>query len=208
MNIDIKGVNSILLIIIIVLVLYCLLRKEMFFTSHAVPTTICKKPKNENNTFHPKSTPKPNTDNCMYIGNNKYSCKVDGAPLAPLAANSGDDNLAHAGVLGYLVGKSDANIEEMDKFDGSNMCKLCSSIPDAKTCLPSNITCEDIDKPENLEAKFTELYPDADKQAKLDELGKKYERQISNYVNENSLSNKYNYLVGACDSYCNMFNIQ
>ena len=192
MNIDIKGANMVLLIIIIVLVLYCLLRKELFTTSVAVPTTKCKKP-NENKTYHPKSTPKPNTDNCMYIGNNKYSCKVDGAPLAPLAANSGDDNLAHAGVLGYLVGKSDANIEEMDKFDGSNMCKLCSSIPDAKTCLPSNITCEDIDNPENLEAKFTELYPDADKQAKLDELGKKYERQLRNFDNEdNSMSDKYN----------------
>ena len=96
----------------------------------------------------------------------------------------------------------------MDTFDGSNMCKLCSSIPDAKTCLPSNITCEDIDTPENLEAKFTDLYTDDVKQDKLDELAKKYERQIGIFENENnSLSDKYKYLVGACDSYCNMFNI-
>ena len=68
----------------------------------------------------------------------------------------------------------------MDTFDGSNMCKLCSSIPDAKTCLPSNITCEDIDKPEKLEAKFTDLYTDDVRQAKLLTKSKEFERKIIN----------------------------
>ena len=210
MRLDIKGVNSVLLIIIIVLVLYCLLRKELFTTSVAVPTTVCNN-SNENKTYHPNGNNKPefNPNNCMYVGGDKSSCNLGRAPLAPLAANSGDDNLAHAGVLGYLVGKSNANIEKMDTFDGSNMCKLCSSIPDAKTCLPSNITCEDIDKPEKLEAKFTDLYTDDVKQAKLLTKSKEFERKIRNFKNENnSMSDKYKYLVGACDSYCNMFNIQ
>jgi len=211
MRLDIKGVNSVLLIIIIVLVLYCLLRKELFTTSLAVPTTVCNN-SNENKTYHPNGNNKPdfNPNNCMYvggdksIGGDKSSCNLG---RAPLAANSGDDNLAHAGVLGYLVGKSGANIEEMDTFDGSNMCKLCSSISATKPCLPSNITCEDIATPENLEAKFTDLYTD-DKQAKLLTKSKEFERQISNFKNEeNSMSDKYKYLVGACDSYCNMFNI-
>jgi hypothetical protein len=90
---DIKGVNSVLLIIIIVIVLYCLISKEMFTNSVAVPTTECNKSKNGNKTYHPDKKPKHNIDNCMYLGNNKYSCKVDGEPLA---ANSGDDSLAHA----------------------------------------------------------------------------------------------------------------
>jgi hypothetical protein len=89
MNIDIKGVNSVLLIIIIVVVLYCLIRKEMFEAGGAGggATSVCKNSNNENETFHPESTPKPNIDNCFYVGNDKYSCKVEGIPLA---ANSGD----------------------------------------------------------------------------------------------------------------------
>ena len=86
MNIDIKGVNSVLLIIIIVVVLYCLIRKELF-TSHdgSTPTsTACKTSNNGNNTYHPNGNNKPivNPNNCMYLGNHKYSCKVEGIPLA------------------------------------------------------------------------------------------------------------------------------
>jgi hypothetical protein len=205
MRLDIKGVNSVLLIIIIALVLYCLLRKELFTTSPAVPTTVCNN-SNEKKTYHPNGNNKPelNPKKCMYVGGDKSSCNLG---RAPLAANSGDDNLA--GVLGYLVGKSDVNIEEMDKFDGSNMCKLCSNIPDAKTCLPTGMTCEHINTETKLAGKLNDLYGSyPDKQAKLDELAKKYERQIGIFENENnSMSDKYKYLVGACDSYCNMFNI-
>ena len=206
MTLDIKGVNAVLLIIIIVLVLYCLMRKEMFFTSHAVPTTICNK-SNENNTYHPNGNNNEfNPDNCMYVGEDKSSCSLG---VEPLSANSGDEELKSAGKIGYLVGKSDANIEEIDTFDGSNMCNLCSSRP-YETCLPSGMTCENINTETKFAGKLDELYSsDSDKQAKLDDLGKQYERQIRNFVNENnSMTNKYNYLVGACDSYCNMFNIE
>ena len=88
MTLDIKGVNSILLIIIIVLVLYCLLNRELFTTSVAVPTTICKK-SNKNKAYHPSNSNNHefNPENCMYVGEEKYSCKVDEEPLA---ANSGD----------------------------------------------------------------------------------------------------------------------
>jgi len=94
MRLDIKGVNSVLLIIIIVLVLYCLLRKELFTTSVAVPTTVCNN-SNENKTYHPNGNNKPefNPNNCMYVGGDKSSCNLG---RAPLAANSGDDGLAHA----------------------------------------------------------------------------------------------------------------
>ena len=92
----------------------------------------------------------------------------------------------------------------MDTFDGSNMCNLCSNIPDAKTCLPSGFTCDNIDN------KLKTLYgSDTDKLDKLEIQKKEFIRKSKNFKNEdNSLSNKYNYLVGACDSYCNMFNIQ
>lgn len=113
MNIDIKGVNSVLLIVIIVLVLYCLLRKELFTTSVAVPSTICKN-SNENNTYHPNGNNNEfNPDNCMYVGGDKSSCKVDGAPLA---SNSGDDNLAtdaneleYTNKFSYWMGLSNFN---------------------------------------------------------------------------------------------------
>jgi hypothetical protein len=207
MTLDIKGVNSVLLIIIIVLVLYSLLRKELFTTSVAVPTTICSKKSNKNKAYHPSNSNNHefNPENCMYVGENISSCKVDEVPLA---ANSGDEELKSAGKIGYLVGKSEANIEEMDTFDGSNMCNLCTSIPN-ETCLPTDMTCENINTETKLVGKLNELYGnDNDKQAKLEELANKYKRQITNFENENnSMSDKYKYLLGTCKSYCNMFNI-
>jgi hypothetical protein len=98
----------------------------------------------------------------------------------------------------------------MDTFDGSNMCNLCSSIPNANTCLPSDMTCSDVDTEVKLAQKFNDLYSDDTvKQAKLDTITKEFKRKTINFANEdNSLSDKYNYLVGACDSYCKLFNIQ
>ena len=91
MTLDIKGVNSVLLIIIIVLVLYCLLHKELFTTSVAVPTTICKK-SNENKTYHPNGNNKHdfNPKNCILVAEGKSSCNLG---KEPLAANSGDEVL-------------------------------------------------------------------------------------------------------------------
>ena len=100
MNIDIKGVNSIILVIIIVLVIYCLMRKELFTTAVCGNT-------NGNETYHPNGSENSNNsvnfNNCSYVGNGKYSCNVEtddplaSEPLAsdplasePLAANSGD----------------------------------------------------------------------------------------------------------------------
>ena len=111
--------------------------------------------------------------------------------------------------MGYLFGKSGANIEEIDKFDGTNMCNLCTSIPN-KACLPTGMTCGDINTEEAIIAKLNELYgSDPDKQDKLDELEKEFIRKSKNFANENnSMKDKYNYLIGACNSYCNMFNIE
>jgi hypothetical protein len=94
MNIDIKDVNSIILVIIIVFVIYCLMRKELFTTSVANTTSVCSEKTNKNKTYHPNGNNNGNNNhnpnNCMYVGKGKYSCKVTDVPVA---ANSGDEEL-------------------------------------------------------------------------------------------------------------------
>ena len=197
MTLDIKGVNSVLLIIIIVLVLYSLLRKELFTTSVAVPTTICSKKSNKNKAYHPSNSNNHefNPENCMYVGENISSCKVD---KVPLAANSGDEELYYSKKIDDLYNKSGT---DMNSDTLTNICKLCSSTMDS--CLTTGVNCDNIDD------KLKKLYDSPKEQTKLKIKKNDYKRRISNFDKENnSMKNKYKYLVGACDSYCNMFNIQ
>jgi hypothetical protein len=97
----------------------------------------------------------------------------------------------------------------MDSFDGYNMCNLCSSIP-GKQCLPPDIKCENIGTEDKLDKKLKELYAnDEDKLEKLETESNKFYRQSRNFANDTiSVESKYTYLLGACKSYCNLFNIQ
>ena len=88
------------------------------------------------------------------------------------------------------------------------LCNLCSSILE-KTCLSSNIKCTDIDTKSKFIAKLNGLYgTDIDKQATLKTKVKAFLEKGEIFSNEQNDIQKYTYLLDACDSYCNMFNIQ